>query len=666
MQKLLSKLIFKSKALQKRVYNKIQREWIRLIWKNKYFLADKGLLSSYEKQFQKQVHRQSELFIQSDDIEQLSQKAMGSHARDYAFEQILNKKSYTFEYPYIAVDPYGFAPLTALILFHTKEQSKVRFTVSGKNGGASVSHETLFSKIHRVPVYGFYAGTINKLTLELINTLGEVIDSRKIKLYIKAVPKKIESLLQEKNFQRDTAYPMIYITGGSTPPFVFDNNCDIRYYTNIKTFNYGVFPLKNGRFLWGEAQIGVPTFANAHTCQIHEMDYMGRIHRTLFIEKGIHHFALELPNRNIVTISNTMDGCTEDSLIEIDRKTGKIVQTIDMKIFFGDKYRNMVDWVHPNSLEYNEAEDSMLVCLRNVHSVLKFRWSTKEIIWILSIPEFWSGSLVEEKVLRPKGRIFWNYQAHAAYELPRRKGQNPDIRSIMVFDNHRVNRRPCEQFNDLEFSYINVYAVNEKAFTAALEKQFEIPSSLIRSNAIYNIHKNRVFAMEGCLIKSEQYRGKILEMDYETGEVINSVSVKYDFFSGLEFQFDYQGHLTPIEYGGEYISDDLTPPERLKELPVMSNEPDETVVEDIIFREEFLYFKAKDHAVEKLYIIGTENAYVKDYTNTRQTNHFHENRIFYCVLSLRGMLPDEYFLAVQYKGQAYELKKKFKIMKGGR
>jgi len=647
------------------ICGRIKRSWFKLIWKSSYFLADELLLAGYEKQFQEQVQRKNKIAIQGN-IKRLNQKVMCSHARDYAFEQILGKKSYTFKYPYVAVDPYGLAPLTALLLFYTEEKSKVRFTVNGKNGAAAVSQETLLSQNHRVPIYGLYEGIVNKVKLELLNASGEVIQSREIKLFIKKLPVKMQSMLQEKNFQKESAFPLIFITGGATPPFVFDQNCDIRYYLKLKTSSYGVFPLKNGRFLWGEAKIGVPTFANAHTCQIHEMDYMGRIHRTLLIEKGIHHFALELPNGNIVGISNTMDGCTEDCLIEIDRKTGKIIQTIDMRIFFGSKYRDMEDWVHPNSLKYDETEDSMLVCLRNVHSVLKFRWSTKEIIWVLSIPEMWSETPLKEKVLRPKGKILWSYQAHAAYELPRRAGQDEDIRNFMIFDNHRINRRACEQFNKSDFSYINVYAVNEKEFTVALEKQFEIPKSQIRSNAVYDIHKNRVFAMAGCLERDEQYRGKIQEMDYETGEVLNSVFVKKDFFSAIKFEFDYHGLLTSVEYDDKYICDGLMEPQLLEELPVMKKEPDVRVVKKIILREEFLYFKAKDHAVEKLYFIGNKNAYVKDYTNTWQTNRFHENRVFYCVLSLRGLLPDEYTLAIQYQGQAYELKQKFKIMKDER
>lgn len=649
-----------------KVYRKLRREtkkrWLDLAKPRNYFLAGKELLESYEKQYEAQICRNERRAV-TGNLEELPQRALRSHARDYGFSKILEEGAYTFEHPFVAVNPYELAPLTALVLFCTEEEYKVRFCIDGEEGAVPVTEETGFVKKHRVPIYGLYGGKKTAVNLELVDRAGTVIASNVLKIRTEPLPENMETVLQEKNFQNPSAYPMIFITGGaSLSPLVFDQNCQIRYYLKIRTSSYGVFPLKNGRFLWGDGDVGVPTFANAHTCQIHEMDYMGRIHRTILLEKGMHHFATELPNGNIVAVSNSMDGCTEDALVEIDRKTGKVVQTIDMRLFFGTHYRDQVDWVHPNSLRYDEKEDTMLVCLRNVHSVLKFRWSTKEVLWVLSIPEFWKGLPLEEKVLRPVGEIRWNYQAHAAYELPRREGQDPDVRCIMVFDNHRINRRPCQQFNASDSSFINIYEVNEKEGTVALEKQFEIPKSLIRSNAVYDLATNRVFAMEGCLDrKKEVYRGRVLELDYESGETINSVCLKKDFFSGFAFAPDYEGLLGEVEYPRAYLSDNLagpteTEPEFVEEKPLEAD-----VIKKILTREEYLYFKAKDHAVQKVFFFGKETTYVKDYTNTWQTNHFHEDRVFYCVISLRDLKPDTYRLAIQFEGERYDLQKEFTI-----
>lgn len=650
----------------KKVYRKLRREtrkrWLDVTKPRNYFLAGKELLNSYETAYADAVRRGDVRKI-TGDLEERSQRAFSSHARDYAFTKILEEGTYTFAHPYVAVNPYELAPLTALVLFCTDQECSVRFLIEGENGAAPVTAQTKLCKKHRVPVYGLYAGRRTEVKLELLDASGSVTDTKILKISTENLPENIETVLQEKNFQNPSAFPIIFITGGaSLSPLAFDQNCQIRYLLKIKTSSYGVFPLKNGRLLWGDGEVGTPTFANAHTCQIHEMDYMGRIHRTIFLERGMHHFATELPNGNIVGISNSLDGCTEDVLIEIDRKTGKLVQTIDMREFFGTHYRDQVDWVHPNSLRYDEKEDTMMVCLRNVHSVLKFRWSTKEVLWVLSIPEFWEGLPLQDKVLRPVGEIRWNYQAHAAFEMPRREGQDPDVRSIMVFDNHRINRRPCDQFNESDSSFINVYGVNEKEGTVMMEKQFEIPKSLIRSNAVYDLATNRVFAMEGCLDrKKEEYRGRVLEMDYETGEVINSVCLKRDFFSGFCFEPDYAGLQDAAEYDGVYLSDNLEGPKETEMDSLPEKTLEEEVIKRILVREEYLYFKAKDHAVQKMFFIGEKGSYVKDYTHTWQTNHFHEDRVFFCVISLKDIRPDTYRLAIQYDGENYDLKKEFTI-----
>lgn len=628
-----------------------------------YRLIRSAKLASFEREFREKAARNINLKIESE-IRSDSPRALKAHARDYAFEQILNEGEATASRPYVAVNPYGLAPLTALLLFVTEEECKVKFTVPGMDGAADITDETGYTKRHRVSIYGLYPGRRNDVQLEIADRSGTVLNKRVMKIYPDRLPGKMGKILLEKNFHKPSAYENIFITGGAgLYPFAFDESCNVRYYLKAKTSSYGVFPLKNGRLLWGEAEIGVPTFANAHTCQMHEMDYMGRVYRTILVEKGMHHFATELPNGNIVGITNTIDGCTEDALIELDRETGKVVQIIDMRLFFGTEYRDMVDWVHPNHLQYNEEEDSMLVCLRNVHSVLKFRWSTKEIIWVLSIPEFWKGLPLEEKVLKPEGNeIFWNYQAHAAYELPRKEGQAKEIRRIMVFDNHRVNRRPCAQFNESSSSFINVYRVNETEHTVAMEKQLEIPKSLIRSNAVLDMESNHVFAMEGCLARSSEIvRGQVLEMDYETGEVINSCGIRRDFFSGFEFKFDYKGLDDPVGFEKQYITDELEAPLTTEVIAVPQQMLPKHVVDDFIIREEFLYVKATDHAIQKLYLIGKDHCYVKDYTNTWQTCKFHVDRKFYCVITLRDVETDDYVVAVQYKDQIYLTGRTMKI-----
>src|SRR5699024_1851811 len=68
----------------------------------------------------------------------------------------------TLEDPYVNVDPYDRSPLTALIIFNTKEDATVSFTVKGKTSDVNISH-TLDEerKRHVIPVVGLYPDTEN-------------------------------------------------------------------------------------------------------------------------------------------------------------------------------------------------------------------------------------------------------------------------------------------------------------------------------------------------------------------------------------------------------------------------------------------------------------------------------------------------------------------------
>ncbi|MDO5291442.1 MAG: aryl-sulfate sulfotransferase [bacterium] len=594
------------------------------------------------------------------------QKAVLSYARDAWIDQISKSATYILKCPRVIVNPYGNAPLTAIVIFHTENPCKVRFTVKGTQEKYDISDETGYTKNHKVPIYGLYPNKNNKVVLEVIEEGKTSVVQKTLYIQTERLPESLQGIIQEKQYNSPSGVPLIQITGGEMYPFVFDNELQIRHYFKTSTSSYGVFPLKNGRYLWGEREIGVPTFANAHTCQLHEIDILGRIHRTLLVEKGVHHFAVELPNGNLICISNTLDGCTEDKLIEIDRSTGKVIREIDMRMLVGDEYRDMVDWVHPNALQYNEKEDSLLICMRNVHSVMKIRWSTLEVLWVLSIPEFWKGKKLEDKVLKPVGDIKWNYQAHAAHEVKDLQDAREGMRYYMVFDNHQVNRRKSEQFNPTGFSYINIFEVNEQDKTVSLFRQFEIPLSLIRSNAYYDSKSNHVFAMEGCLKRTfTEVRGRVLEIDYKTKEVINSCAIKKDFFSAHPFIPVYEPLMKPLEYKKDYMIGQLSQLKEMKsKVSTVGLKPEDKIILNIEIREEYLYIKAVDHSIEKVIFIGNSHCYEKDYTDTHQTNKFHKDRKYYVMIPIKDLVPDQYDLVIQSKGSNYSTDYQIKVNKG--
>ena len=89
--------------------------------------------------------------------------------RQYEAEQAFLKNfqdgDYTINNPLIAVNPYIYCPLTALVAFSTPIATEVKVIVHGKEKAGDISHVFPAQKKHILPIYGLYANYANKVSL---------------------------------------------------------------------------------------------------------------------------------------------------------------------------------------------------------------------------------------------------------------------------------------------------------------------------------------------------------------------------------------------------------------------------------------------------------------------------------------------------------------------
>ena len=428
--------------------------------------------------------------------------SLTSQAKDWFLELQLRSDKYTFKNMLAVIDPFDEAPLTALVMFTTVTDYRVRTTVFGDIEETNLVSEFPAEKRHRIPILGLYAGRETKIQIELLDEQEEVCDTRTFMLQTEELPEDLKDVVKPTKINTRSAFPYILIAGGiDIRPCVFDREGKIRYYLRRKPKGYGIFPLSKGRFLFMEQDISAPSFTNPHSIQMYDMDYLGRVGRTYFVKNGAHHTVEEkTPEGNILTAGNSLEGHSEDLVLEIDRATGAIVHKIKLGDIFDDTYQDMMDWAHINSASYNTAQDSMLVSMRNIHSVAKFDWRTDEIQWLMADPRFWEGTPMAEKLLTPIGEVPWFYQQHAVFEVQPEQNNNPDICYIMVFDNHWHKRRKVKFFDKDKKSYVSFYEINEKEKTVKLYKRIACPKSKIRSNAIFVEEDRRLYIMAGFLV----------------------------------------------------------------------------------------------------------------------------------------------------------------------
>lgn len=188
----------------------------------------------------------------------------------------------------------------------------------------------------------------------------------------------------------------------------FDINGDIRWYSSI--YNSHVFKqLGNGHLLF----LGKDSNSGNAYNRLYEMDFTGKIYHAYKISENtaaaesegiektvVHHDAVELPSGNLLLTVNDGSGVyIEDTMIEIDRNSGKIIKTIDLKdilpkSFYEDyssteREDGLIDWFHQNAIVSDEKDDSIIISGRNQDTVMKLDYKTNDIVWILSDEEGW-------------------------------------------------------------------------------------------------------------------------------------------------------------------------------------------------------------------------------------------------------------------------------------
>ena len=235
-----------------------------------------------------------------------------------------------------------------------------------------------------------------------------------------------------------------------------------------------------------------------------------------------------------------------------------------MNELFDDTYVTRSDWAHINSIEYIAKDDSVVISMRNVHTIAKISLEKGELVWILTNPKFYKETNVEDKVLKPEGDIKWFFQQHAIQIVHDEKNKDGRLH-IMLFDNHTANRRPVKWFDKEKKSNIMFFTIDEKNMTVTQDKYIPVPLSVTRSNEEYDTKTGKVFAMCANLKPPiDGYNGKIYEIDYNTGEITNEFSSELDYFSAHSIEFNINDMAKPLDFSKDMVSflaDNMTHPE---------------------------------------------------------------------------------------------------------
>lgn len=377
---------------------------------------------------------------------------------------------YTFEDPAVILDPYQASPLSAMVLFHTDVEVGGTITVKGKAEKDNVYGVIEPATDHLVPVYGLYNGGVTEVELTLD-------DGRSTTLQVETEAQKFDPGAIQANMIDESAYDygcltFIYPFGATI--YAVDSEGDIRWcYSGGGSM--GVHPLKNGH-LMVPMQFAVKP--NYYKEGLQEIDLSGRVYAQYIIPGGEHHDFQELPNGNLLVASDAPDlSSVEDWVVEIDRQTGEVVWSVDMKDLLSTTDgqsaamdtdgSDEIDWCHNNSVWYDEQNDLVMLSCRHLDAIVAIHKAEGTLAWILGDPSGWTEA-DPGLFFTPVGEDFeWQYAQHQVTML--------DNGDIMLFDNGtaKVKRVDADKrvSGDDVYSRAVVYRVNTEDMT--IEQVFE-------------------------------------------------------------------------------------------------------------------------------------------------------------------------------------------------
>lgn len=587
-----------------------------------------------------------------------------TYCKEKMIRMMLEKGEYSFRNILVLNNPYKISPLSALMVFNTDKECKVEYTIKGHMGSDDYTKcDETITRYHRVPILGLYEGYFNKVKVRLLDSNNTEISSKNIKIRTPKLNNPVHDCVKINKMERPFTGKFIFVSGGyKGGVYAFDTKGNIRFALNRIPQYYGVYLFKDGRFLFPEKNMRIPAYGNAHTVITHEMDMLGRVYRTYHQKKGMHHWAIEKePGGNILGLSSSMsDSYMENAIVEIDRKTGETIYELSMNELFDDTYKTRNDWAHINSIDYIPEEGSVVVSMRNVHTIAKINLAKREIVWLIAKPKFYQGTNVEDKVLKPIGEHDWFFQQHGIQIVHDKTDSDPSKLRIMLFDNHTANRRPVKWFDGEEKSYVIFYTIDEKKRTVTQDARFQTPLSITRSNSEYDPEKNTVKAMCAHFKPPiDGYDAKIYEFDYNTKECVNEISCVTDFFSAHTFDFNIPAMAKPLPIEESMMLGNLVPPVRLKSIPkeLKSASTMPTDVSDALkFRRygDLIQIYSVDHDLEKIYLYDDNVVFMQDFTNTTQPLNVFKTQKYFVNMPLTEIPAGSYKLAIQYLSKTYK------------
>lgn len=251
-------------------------------------------------------------------------------------EKEFGEKDYTFENPYIKLNPYNRTPLGALINFKSGySENPVRITVKGVDGSRDFMYTINKMGEKGIPVINLYPNTENKVNIKILSKdRTKIIKEKNILVKTENLDDRLPIVVIEKNygeFLKGVLEPGMntasFVTGEKSLPFIFDDNGKIRYVFNCDETMGKVILKKDKKDDWildnGKTVIKINSLGKVSGDKIEVNEYEElKIDDDLTKGYTVNHIQY-LPKKNNLLIVYGFSNTTYSSAVysEVDRET---------------------------------------------------------------------------------------------------------------------------------------------------------------------------------------------------------------------------------------------------------------------------------------------------------------------------------------------------------
>ncbi len=441
---------------------------------------------------------------------------------------IKESAEWTADAPLAILNPFGTGSNGLYLYFETDFATQITYTVHVDEEGiedftataqnvfldedvAADQGDSAYTRIHEFQLIGLVPGKTNEVTITVTGSWGNTRQQVTFTVDMPETQSGYSTQLEYEDGEStqelsDGLYSLVRTNGYLGYGFFFDNNGTMRY--EMVTEGLGL-----DRILEFDGHIVVCASSN----KLARIDGLGRVVQTYELGEYILHHDINYSWDDasvLALVEREGSETVEDIVIEVDLVTGEISELVDFTELMADYVEGWTrvisatdpffwqvgerDWIHLNTVQYMEDDDSIIVSSRETSTIIKVSdvHTDPQVTYLIGEEEFWEDTPYEDLTLEQVGDFTPQYGQHTVeYD-----GEGPTENSyyLLMFDNNywaistRDDYEPDLEgttvSTDLysgETSHVYRYLVDEEAGTFELVASFDVPYSSIVSNVAH-------------------------------------------------------------------------------------------------------------------------------------------------------------------------------------